>query len=188
MRGNEIFKLAVRAMAQSAREALAKAGLATKDLRAVIPHQANYRIVTATQEVLGLTDAQTFINIDRYGNTGACSIPIALGEFLHANPIDTGENLLLVAFGGGLTWGATGAALGRHRSRQAGTAREDARQGYARNDGVNNPLLLADPFPRNAQCPTAASQQRNHGHNGQKGDQVIQRSSRRTSTLFRFFS
>jgi 3-oxoacyl-[acyl-carrier-protein] synthase III len=107
MRGNEIFKMAVRTMTQSALEALSKAGLNANDLRAVIPHQANLRIVTATQEALGLTDQQTFINIDRHGNTGACSIPIALGEFLHANPLDIGEHLLLVAFGGGLTWGAT---------------------------------------------------------------------------------
>jgi len=107
MRGNEIFKMAVRTMTQSAQEALMKAGLTANDLRAVIPHQANLRIVTATQEALGLTDQQTFINIDRYGNTGACSIPIALGEFLQGNPLDIGEHLLLVAFGGGLTWGAT---------------------------------------------------------------------------------
>lgn len=106
MRGNEIFKLAVRNMAQSAREALAKAGLTIADLRTVIPHQANHRILTATQEALGLSNDQTFINIDRYGNTGASSVPIALGEFLQGNPIDAGENLLFVAFGGGLTWGA----------------------------------------------------------------------------------
>jgi 3-oxoacyl-[acyl-carrier-protein] synthase-3 len=106
MRGNEIFKLAVRTMAHSAQEALAKVGLTTADLRAVIPHQANQRIVTATQEALGLTNEQTIINIDRYGNTGASSVPIALGEFLNSHTIDAGENLLFVAFGGGLTWGA----------------------------------------------------------------------------------
>lgn len=107
MRGNEIFKMAVRNMAQSAQEALAKAGLTIKDIRAVIPHQANHRIVTATQEALGVEDERIFINIDRYGNTGASSIPIALGEFLQATPIEVGDHLLLVAFGGGLTWGAT---------------------------------------------------------------------------------
>ena len=106
MRGNEIFKMAVRSMAQSAQEALAKAGLTVNDLRAVIPHQANQRILTATQGVLGVSDEQMFINIDRYGNTGASSIPIALGEFLQSNDIDAGEHLLFVAFGGGLTWGA----------------------------------------------------------------------------------
>src|SRR5262249_673744 len=106
MRGNEIFRMAVRSMAQSAQEALAKAGLTTRDLRAVIPHQANQRILTATQTALGLTDAQTFVNIERHGNTGAASIPIALAEYLQTNPIDIGDHLLMVAFGGGLTWGA----------------------------------------------------------------------------------
>jgi 3-oxoacyl-[acyl-carrier-protein] synthase-3 len=107
MRGNEIFKMAVRSMAQSAKQAIAKAGLTANDIRAVIPHQANLRILTATQEALGFNDDRMFVNIDRYGNTGACSIPIALGEFLLASPIDIGDHLLLVAFGGGLTWGAT---------------------------------------------------------------------------------
>lgn len=106
MRGNEIFKLAVRSMARSAQAALAKVGLTTADLRTVIPHQANHRILTATQEALGLTNEQTFINIDRYGNTGASSVPIALGEFLGSNTIDAGEHILFMAFGGGLTWGA----------------------------------------------------------------------------------
>src|SRR5262249_20063778 len=107
MRGNEIFKMAVRSMAQSAQEALAKASLSIGDIRAVIPHQANHRIVTATQDALGVSHERMFINIDRYGNPGASSIPIALGDFLHANSIDVGDHLLLVAFGGGLTWGAT---------------------------------------------------------------------------------
>ena len=106
MRGNEIFKLAVRSMAQSAQQALVKAGLTTSDLRAVIPHQANHRILTATQDALGVTDQQMFINIERYGNTGASSIPIALGEYLQGSPAEVGDHLLLVAFGGGLTWGA----------------------------------------------------------------------------------
>ena len=107
MRGNEVCKLAVRSMAQSAHEALANIGLTVRDLpRRAIPHQANHRILTATQQSLGLTDEQTFINIDRYGNTGASSIPIALGEFLQSNVVEVGEYLLLVAFGGGLTWGA----------------------------------------------------------------------------------
>ena len=106
MRGNEVFKLAVRSMAQSAQEALSKAGLAIADMRAVIPHQANERIVTATRDALGITNEQMFINIDRCGNTGAASIPIALAEYLHGSPADTGDHLLFVAFGGGLTWGA----------------------------------------------------------------------------------
>ena len=107
MRGNEVFKMAVRNMVQSAQEALTRTGLTMRDIRAVIPHQANQRILSATQTSLGVPKEQMFINIDRYGNTGACSIPIALGEFLQSKPIDVGEHILFVAFGGGLTWGAS---------------------------------------------------------------------------------
>lgn len=106
MRGNEIFKLAVRAMAQSARDALSKAELSISDIRAVIAHQANQRILTATQEALGISAEQMFVNIERFGNTGAASVPIALTEYIQSKEIDVGENLLFVAFGGGLTWGA----------------------------------------------------------------------------------
>jgi 3-oxoacyl-[acyl-carrier-protein] synthase-3 len=132
MRGNEIFKMAVRSMAQSAQEALAKAGLTVGDLRGVIPHQANHRILTATQEALGLSNEQTFINIDRYGNTGASSIPIALGEYLQGNSIDAGDHLLFVAFGGGLTWGAAVlrwadiAAIKAERAEEVGRKRSPA--------------------------------------------------------------
>jgi len=106
MRGNEIFKMAVRNMAQSAQQALAKAGLTTNDIRAVIPHQANERILIATRDAIGISEDRMFMNIDRHGNTGASSIPIALGEFLQSTPVDVGDHLLLVSFGGGLTWGA----------------------------------------------------------------------------------
>jgi 3-oxoacyl-[acyl-carrier-protein] synthase-3 len=106
MRGHEVFKLAVRSMAQAAREAVAQAGLSLRDIRAVVPHQANRRIIAATQEMLGLTDEQLFVNIDRHGNTGAASVPIALGEYLQQHPAAVGDHFLLVAFGGGLTWGA----------------------------------------------------------------------------------
>jgi 3-oxoacyl-[acyl-carrier-protein] synthase-3 len=106
MRGNEVFKMAVRNMAQASREALERAGLTLADLTAVIPHQANFRILSATQEALGLPADKMFINVDRHGNTGASSIPIALGEYLQERPARIGDNFLLVAFGGGLTWGA----------------------------------------------------------------------------------
>jgi 3-oxoacyl-[acyl-carrier-protein] synthase-3 len=107
MRGNEVFKLAIRSMVQAARDALARAGLTLDDVRAVIPHQANQRILSATCETLGLPPERMFVNVDRHGNTGACSIPIALGEYLQAERlVEPGDNLLMVAFGGGLTWGA----------------------------------------------------------------------------------
>lgn len=104
MRGNEIFKFAVRSMGQAGREALAKAEISPGELRKVIPHQANVRIIRATQEALGLPWEQFFVNVDRYGNTSAASVPIALAEFLDSEEVAPGDNLLLVAFGGGLTW------------------------------------------------------------------------------------
>jgi 3-oxoacyl-[acyl-carrier-protein] synthase-3 len=107
MRGNEVFKLAVRNMVSACHEALSRAGLTLGDCRAVIPHQANHRILLATQEALGLAPGQMYVNIDRYGNTGASSLPIALGEYLQNHPAEVGDNFLLVAFGGGLTWAAS---------------------------------------------------------------------------------
>lgn len=106
MRGNEVFKMAVRNMTATAQEALAKANLKLDDICAVIPHQANLRILTATQEALDLPPEKMFINVDRHGNTGAASIALALGEYLQVRPAHVGDQFLLVAFGGGLTWGA----------------------------------------------------------------------------------
>lgn len=107
MKGNELFKCAVRSMGQAARLALAKANVELSEIRKVIPHQANLRIIRATQEALGLPADKMFINVDRYGNTGAASVAIALSEFLTDEPPQAGDNLLLVAFGGGLTWAST---------------------------------------------------------------------------------
>jgi 3-oxoacyl-[acyl-carrier-protein] synthase-3 len=107
MKGNELFKRAVRAMGQAARLALVKANVERSEVRKVIPHQANLRIIRATQEALGLPADKMFINVDRFGNTGAASVAIALSEFLTNEPVQAGDNLLLVAFGGGLTWAST---------------------------------------------------------------------------------
>jgi 3-oxoacyl-[acyl-carrier-protein] synthase-3 len=104
MKGGDVFKLAVRSMSRSAAEALAKAGLCGGDVRAVIAHQANVRILRATQEALGLPWEKFFVNLHRYGNTGAASVAIALSEFLSAGAVRPGENLLLSTFGGGITW------------------------------------------------------------------------------------
>lgn len=106
MRGNEVFKMAVRSMTQSARDALGKAGLTLADIKAVIPHQANQRILSATQDAMDVPREKMFVNVDRYGNTGAASIPIALCEYLSQTPAKAGDNFLFVAFGGGLTWGS----------------------------------------------------------------------------------
>jgi 3-oxoacyl-[acyl-carrier-protein] synthase III len=86
--------------------ALAKADLAMADIRMVIPHQANLRIIRAVQERLSVSTEKLFVNVDRCGNTGAASVPIALSEFLAVESVQQKDNLLLLAFGGGLTWAA----------------------------------------------------------------------------------
>src|SRR5262249_23408008 len=104
MRGGDVFKIAVRSMSRAASDALAKANLGAPDVHKVIAHQANLRILRSTQEALGVPWEKFFVNVDRYGNTGAASIPIALSELLTAGPVRVGDNLLLATFGGGLTW------------------------------------------------------------------------------------
>jgi 3-oxoacyl-[acyl-carrier-protein] synthase-3 len=106
MRGNELFKLAVRSMSHAATEALAKASVAVSNLRKVIPHQANVRIIRAVQDALALPTEKVFVNVDHCGNTGSASVAIALAEFLAKETVEPGDNLLLAAFGGGLTWAA----------------------------------------------------------------------------------
>ncbi len=107
MRGNELFKIAVRIMANSAEVVLNKAGLEKRDVKKLIPHQANSRIIWATSKMLGLEEEQVFVNIDRYGNMSSASGAVALCEVLDLEEIKKDDILLLVAFGGGLTWGAT---------------------------------------------------------------------------------
>ncbi|HEY6874105.1 MAG TPA: beta-ketoacyl-ACP synthase III [Geobacteraceae bacterium] len=106
MQGNEVFKLAVRAMEEVAQEALAANNLATADIDLFIPHQANRRIIDAIGKRLGLADDQLFVNLERYGNTSSASIPLALDEANRAGRIAAGDIVLFDAFGGGLTWGA----------------------------------------------------------------------------------
>ena len=107
MHGNEVFKFAVRAMAEVAQEALAANGMTAQDVSLFIPHQANQRIVDSVGKRLSLSTDQVFVNLDRYGNTSAASIPIALDEAMHAGRVKEGDIVLLDAFGGGLTWGAS---------------------------------------------------------------------------------
>jgi len=106
MQGNEVFKLAVRAMEEVAQEALATHNLATTDIDLFIPHQANRRIIDAIGKRLGLDDRQLFVNLERYGNTSSASIPLALDEANRTGRIASGDIVLFDAFGGGLTWGA----------------------------------------------------------------------------------
>ncbi len=111
MRGNEVFKHAVRNMGGAAMEALEIAGVAPEDVKLFIPHQANIRIVEALASRLAIPGDRVYVNIQEYGNTSAASIPIALDEARRANIIGPGDNVLMAAFGGGLTWGAVLARL-----------------------------------------------------------------------------
>lgn len=106
MQGNEVFKLAVRAMEDAALRALDKNGLTPSDISIFIPHQANRRIIDAIGKRLGLGDDKVYVNLDRFGNTSAASIPLALDEAKRAGRISQGDVVLFDAFGGGLTWGS----------------------------------------------------------------------------------
>ncbi len=106
MDGRHIFKFAVQAMVEATREAVASAGLTLNDIALLIPHQANLRIINATTKALGLPQERAMVNVDRYGNTSSASIPIALQEALEQGRLQDGDRLMLVAFGGGLVWGA----------------------------------------------------------------------------------
>ena len=106
MQGNEVFKVAVRNMSEVARIALEANGMTVEDVDLFIPHQANVRILDATAKRIGLRDDQVYINVDRFGNTSAATIPIALDEVVRAGRLKEGDILLLDAFGGGFTWAA----------------------------------------------------------------------------------
>jgi 3-oxoacyl-[acyl-carrier-protein] synthase-3 len=107
MQGNEVFKLAVRAMEDVALEALAANNLVLSDIDLFIPHQANRRIIDAIGKRLGINGEQLYVNLERYGNTSSASIPIALDEVNRGGRIKEGDIVLLDAFGGGMTWGAS---------------------------------------------------------------------------------
>jgi 3-oxoacyl-[acyl-carrier-protein] synthase-3 len=106
MSGAETYKLAVQMMSDAAVAAIADAGLRLEDIDLFIPHQANVRIVDAIAKRLRLPAEKVFVNIQKYGNTSAASIPIALCEAVEAGKVKRGDKLLFVAFGGGFTWGA----------------------------------------------------------------------------------
>ncbi len=106
MDGPHIFKFAVHAMDSAAREALGKVGRGVDDIDLLVPHQANLRIIKATAKALGLPEEKAMINVDRYGNTSAASIPVALREAYEEGRLHDGDCVTLVTFGGGLTWGA----------------------------------------------------------------------------------
>jgi len=106
MDGRETFKNAVQAMYHAAQEALRRCELDIAKIKCVIPHQANRRIIDAVGKRLGATPEQLFINLDRYGNTSAASVAIALDEAVSSGKIQRGDLILMMVFGAGLTWGA----------------------------------------------------------------------------------
>lgn len=106
MNGKEVFKVAVRSMEEISREALDEAGVGVKEVSLVIPHQANLRIITALAERLHIPMSKVMVNLDRYGNTSAASVPVALDEARREGRIRRGDVVLLNAFGAGFAWGA----------------------------------------------------------------------------------
>ncbi len=107
MRGNELFKVAVRSMSKISKEMLDKAGYTVDDVKIVIPHQANQRITDAVASRLKVPKEKVYSNIAQHGNTSSASIPIALDECLKDGKIVEGDLVLMTAFGGGVTWGGT---------------------------------------------------------------------------------
>lgn len=107
MGGREVFKHAVTNMAQTAEKLVASAGLVLDDVACIIPHQANRRILSAVAAKLGVDEDVVFVNVDKYGNTSAASIALALDEAASEGRIKKGDKVLLVAFGAGFTWGAS---------------------------------------------------------------------------------
>ena len=107
MAGSEVFKAAVRSMAEAADQALMRAGLTGDDIDVLIPHQANIRIIEATAKYAKIPMDKVFVNVDRYGNMSSATVPIALDEAIEQGRIKAGDNVLMVAFGAGFTWGAS---------------------------------------------------------------------------------
>ena len=107
MAGREVFKHAVTNMVRAAKDALVRSGLGIEDIRWIIPHQANLRIIDAIGERLGVTREKLVVNLDRYGNTSAATIIVALDELAKQGKLQKHDKVLMVAFGGGFTWGAS---------------------------------------------------------------------------------
>lgn len=105
--GKAVFKVAVKGMADVSVEVMEASGLKSEDVAYLVPHQANMRIIDATAERMGVSKDKVMINIDRYGNTTAATIPSCITEYYRAGKLKKGDNLILAAFGAGYTWGAS---------------------------------------------------------------------------------
>ena len=113
MDGREVFRRAVRAVVASAQAAMEGAGIAAADVDLFVPHQANTRIIEAAASRLGIPEERTMLNIDRYGNTSAASVPLALAEAADAGRLHHGDLVLLSGFGAGMTWASALVRWGR---------------------------------------------------------------------------
>jgi 3-oxoacyl-[acyl-carrier-protein] synthase-3 len=107
MDGREVFRFAVRAMEEVTRQAIDQAGLTIEDVEFIVPHQANQRIISAVGKAMNLAPERLISNVEKYGNTSSASIPVALCEAWEAGRFKPGDRMALVAFGGGLVWGAS---------------------------------------------------------------------------------
>ncbi|MTI47699.1 beta-ketoacyl-ACP synthase III [Sporosalibacterium faouarense] len=106
MEGNEVFKFAVRTMADASMNVLEKANMEISDVDFLVPHQANIRIINSSRKKLKLPKDKVVVNLNKYGNMSSASIPVALDEAVKEGRIDNNDNVILVGFGGGLTWGS----------------------------------------------------------------------------------
>jgi 3-oxoacyl-[acyl-carrier-protein] synthase-3 len=106
MNGREVFRQAVKRMSAAAANVLERAGRQGEDVALVIPHQANLRIIDAVRHKMGLSDEQVYVNVDRYGNTGSATVPLAMSEAHHEGRIKAGDLVVLTAFGAGFHWSA----------------------------------------------------------------------------------
>ena len=106
MSGSEVFKSAVRLMTDAATRAVCDAGLGCKDIALLIPHQANIRIINSVRKRIGLPEEKVYLNVEKYGNVSAASTIIALCEAVKEKRIKKNDVVVLVAFGGGFTWGS----------------------------------------------------------------------------------
>ncbi len=107
MEGQAVFKQAVTSMVRACKTVLKEAGLTVDDLKWLVPHQANERIISAVGKGLGIENEKVFINVNKYANTSSATVPIALDEIAKGNLVQRGDYVLCVAFGAGLTWGAS---------------------------------------------------------------------------------
>lgn len=107
MKGNDVFRVAVKSMESATVDAVEKAGLRPDDIDLFVPHQANHRIVEAVRKRLDFPEEKVFLNLDRYGNTSAASVPLALDEAVRSGRVRRGDTVLFAAFGAGFAWGAS---------------------------------------------------------------------------------